>query len=203
MQALSKFTTVFVVVALLIACDDGQVDPPPPAVEIEEEVDEKEGSEEVEATGVDSAPSRRLTAEDLDTVGTRIARHGRLGVYMMGMMVTNSTAPLDGDEQITVFVPTDEAFAVHKEEGRLEGIFQKENHERAIQLLFHHMVPKRLTSRNLEEGTMTNILGNEVTIEVHDDTITYGGARVKMADLRAKNGIIHIVDDVVFPEDWE
>jgi uncharacterized surface protein with fasciclin (FAS1) repeats len=42
--------------------------------------------------------------------------------------------------------------------------------------------------------------GAEVPIEVKDGMVFVGGAKVTKADVKASNGVIHIIDTVMIPE---
>ena len=67
-------------------------------------------------------------------------------------------------------------------------------------LINYHIVPGKLTSVDLVESeTLTTIQGETLTVTVRDGVPFVNGARIVTADIPAKNGVIHIINDVLLP----
>ena len=104
---------------------------------------------------------------------------------------------LEGEGSFTVFAPTDEAFAALPA-GALEELLKPENKETLVQILTYHVVPETLMSTDLQAGEVKTVEGSTVTIEV-EDGVKVDQAEVVQADIKASNGVIHVIDKVIVP----
>lgn len=105
---------------------------------------------------------------------------------------------LKADGPITVFAPTDDAFAALPE-GTVESLLEPENIEDLKSILTYHVVAANAASSGLASGDVPTLNGKSVTIDVSEDGVKVNGASVVQADIIAKNGIIHVVDSVLLP----
>ncbi|WGH77475.1 fasciclin domain-containing protein [Jannaschia ovalis] len=107
---------------------------------------------------------------------------------------------LQGEGPLTVFAPTDDAFAALPE-GTVEELLMPENQERLQAILLYHVVPGAVMSGDLSDG-MTAATANEMELEISIDgsTVMVEGATVTSADIEASNGVIHVIDSVMLPE---
>jgi uncharacterized surface protein with fasciclin (FAS1) repeats len=97
----------------------------------------------------------------------------------------------------TVFAPTDAAFAALPA-GALQGLLAKPEELRSV-LLYHVVageVPASVAMGLSEAPTMN---GAKLTLHVADGQLHVDGATVTQADIRASNGVIHVIDAVVLP----
>lgn len=106
---------------------------------------------------------------------------------------------LKGEGPLTVFAPTDEAFA-KLPEGTVEDLLKEENQDKLVSILKYHVVSGKVmaeTAMTLTEAKTLN--GEKVSIEKKDSGLYVGGAKVVKADVKASNGVIHVVDSVILP----
>ncbi len=109
------------------------------------------------------------------------------------------TETLSGNTQITVFVPTDEAFAKLPKE-TLEKLLKPENKSALQQILTYHVVSGTVDSQSLTSGQVNTVEGSPVHVVVNQrDGIRVNKSRVIQADIEASNGIIHVIDTVLIP----
>lgn len=107
---------------------------------------------------------------------------------------------LNGTDNYTVFAPTNDAFAALAE-GTLETLLADPTGDLADILLYHVVAGKVDASAvvGLTEAVTAN--GAKVGIEVVDGkVILNGNAEVVVTDIMAKNGIIHVIDAVILPQ---
>jgi transforming growth factor-beta-induced protein len=108
------------------------------------------------------------------------------------------TATLQGDGPFTVFAPTDDAFAAIDPDA-LNALLADPPALAAI--LAYHVVPGALTAADVLASTsLSTVNGADATISLDGD----GNPRIDDAiiigtDIGAKNGIVHIIDRVIFP----
>ena len=108
---------------------------------------------------------------------------------------------LSGEDNYTVFAPTDEAFAAA---GINLADYDTEEEIAALaDILLYHVVAGEIASTGLAEGatTVTAANGDELTVTVAEGAVTVGseGATVVLADVPASNGVIHVIDKVIMP----
>ncbi len=107
---------------------------------------------------------------------------------------------LAGAEALTVFAPTDDAFAALPE-GTVEALLADIPTLTAI--LTNHAVAAAVASTDLTEGRayVETLAGTNITIELGTGVTVYGenSANVTAADVMATNGVIHVVDAVILP----
>lgn len=105
---------------------------------------------------------------------------------------------LKGEGPLTVFAPTDEAFAALPE-GTVESLLLPENKDQLIAILTYHVVAGKVMSTDLTDDMMAETLqGGELTIDL-DNGVMVNDATVTTADIEASNGVIHVVDKVILP----
>jgi uncharacterized surface protein with fasciclin (FAS1) repeats len=103
---------------------------------------------------------------------------------------------LSGDGPLTVFAPTDEAFAKLGEDTIKAVLADK---ELLTKILTYHVVSGRVTSGDVVKlQTAPTLQGQDVRIS------TMGGVRINdsmvvTADIETTNGIIHVIDAVLLP----
>lgn len=101
---------------------------------------------------------------------------------------------------LMVFAPTNDAFAALPE-GTVETLLKPENIDQLAHILKHHVTPGNYTKDFLKKfkklGQASNL---NVTIEVKGDDVFVGGAKI-LASVPAGNGIVHVVDKVIVPEE--
>ncbi|WP_206513328.1 fasciclin domain-containing protein [Pelagibacterium montanilacus] len=105
-------------------------------------------------------------------------------------------------DDITVFAPSDEAFAALPE-GTVEGLLEDTDALAAI--LTAHVVPSVIMSGDIAEGdTEVATLNEDAPLTVTNDgmsvTVSLSNtATVVTADVEASNGVIHVIDAVLLP----
>jgi len=97
----------------------------------------------------------------------------------------------------TVFAPTDEAFAKLGKE-KLADLEKPENKAKLEKLLKQHIVMGAHAAAAIEKMKSVKTLAEqEVAITVAEKVIKVGDAKVTKADVKAANGLIHVVDAVL------
>ena len=106
---------------------------------------------------------------------------------------------LKGKGPFTVFAPTDEAFAALPA-GTLEMLLKPENKDKLVAILTYHVVPGKVMSTDLSDGQKAKtVQGENVSVSIHGGSVKISGAKVIAADVKAKNGVVHVIDKVILP----
>ncbi|MEO0555639.1 MAG: fasciclin domain-containing protein [Bacteroidota bacterium] len=106
---------------------------------------------------------------------------------------------LKSDGPFTVFAPTDEAFAALPE-GTLESLLKPENKDQLVDILKYHVVSGKIMSTDLSNGQKaTTVQGEKIKVAIKSGGVKIENANVVAADVKAKNGVVHVIDAVILP----
>jgi uncharacterized surface protein with fasciclin (FAS1) repeats len=118
---------------------------------------------------------------------------------------------LQGKGPFTVFAPTNDAFA-KLPAGTVDTLLKPENKGQLTQVLTYHVVPGRLTAKDLmsavEKGggkaMLKTVEGNDLTVEIKDGAIWVwdakgDSAKITIKNVMQSNGVIHVIDTVLLP----
>lgn len=99
----------------------------------------------------------------------------------------------------TVFAPTDEAFA-QLPAGTLDDLLKPENKSKLQAILTYHVVAGKVMSMDAAKlNSAKTVNGESFTIRPGKKGIMVDEATVVKADIRASNGVIHVIDRVIMP----
>ncbi len=121
-----------------------------------------------------------------------------LSTFLTAVKAADLVETLSGDEAVTVFAPSNDAFAALPA-GQLESLLMPENKDQLVKILSYHVVPGKLISIDITDGASATVQGEEVEVAVTDSGVKVNDATVTTADVEATNGVIHIIDRVVMP----
>ena len=140
--------------------------------------------------------------EEIDTEAFTIAEltdnSDSFTILAAALAAADLTTVLAGEGPYTVFAPTDEAFEALPE-GAIEQLLMPENKDVLVQVLSYHVVPGAMLSTDLASGDIATVEGSDVTLGVEADGVTVNNANVFVPDVKASNGVIHIIDSVIVP----
>jgi len=102
----------------------------------------------------------------------------------------------------TVFAPTDDAFAALPA-ATLQQLQQPENRETLVKILTYHVVSGAVTASQLTNGELKTVEERPVNIQIDsaNNQVSVNSARVIQADVKASNGVIHAINQVLIPPD--
>ena len=104
----------------------------------------------------------------------------------------------------TVFAPTNDAFAALLEDLDLtkEELLELDN---LADILLYHVVPVRAFASDLSDGqTLPTALDSaSLTVSISNGTVNINESEVTAANIVASNGVIHVLDAVLIPEEEE
>ena len=138
-----------------------------------------------------------LPSEDkLPAVATKA---GKFNTLIAAAKAAGLVDALSGDKPLTVFAPTDEAFAKVPKE-TLESLLKPENKEKLKSILLYHVVDGRVYSEDaVGAKSAATLQGGKVEISVKDGAAYVNSAKILATDVDASNGVIHIIDSVILP----
>ena len=119
---------------------------------------------------------------------------------------------LSGTGPFTVFAPTNDAFA-KLPAGTVDTLTQPENKAQLTKILTYHVVPGRLSAKDIEKmikkgngtATLTTVQGETLKAMMPSKgmiTLTDekgGTSNITTADVFQSNGVVHVIDTVLMP----
>ncbi|MEM8757183.1 MAG: fasciclin domain-containing protein [Planctomycetota bacterium] len=106
---------------------------------------------------------------------------------------------LVGAGPLTVFAPTDEAFA-KLGEATMASLLDPENRGTLTDILTYHVVTDRVYANDLlASGSVETATGEALAAEIRDGQAFINDSRIVATDLDASNGVVHVIDAVLIP----
>lgn len=126
---------------------------------------------------------------------------GQFTTLLAAVEAAGLTQTLLGRGPLTVFAPTDEAFK-RLPSGTVEELLKPENRERLRTLLTYHVVAGRVTAAQARTVRTAETVANlPIRVSEADGLLRINDATVRIADIPASNGLIHVIDRVLTPPD--
>lgn len=131
------------------------------------------------------------------------ASDDRFSTLVSAVQAAGLVETLSGPGPFTVYAPLDTAFAALPQ-GTLETILQPENRAQLIDVLLYHVDDRKLTSHDFAAGAnyyKPLLASDRLCITSHGGVTIADGtgqtASVVVADIKADNGVIHVIDKVL------
>jgi uncharacterized surface protein with fasciclin (FAS1) repeats len=135
-----------------------------------------------------------------DIVDTAVAA-GSFNTLAKALQAAGLVETLKGKGPYTVFAPTDEAFA-KLPPSTLEDLLKPENKQKLQRILTYHVVSGRITAAEVVKlPSAKAVSGDTIRIKAEGGTVTVDDAKVVKTDISASNGVIHVIDSVILPDD--
>lgn len=137
-----------------------------------------------EATAPKTIVQTAVAAGSFKTLASLLKKAGLVGT-------------LQGKGPFTVFAPTDAAFA-KLPKATLAALAKNKAKLRSV-LLYHVVKGNVSAAKVVTLRSAKTLNGKAVAIRVNGGNVLVGGARVTTADVKASNGVIHVVNKVLIP----
>lgn len=103
---------------------------------------------------------------------------------------------LRGAGPYTVFAPTDDAFKAVPAKTMAELAANKQLLQA---VLTYHVLAGSVASGDVKNGNVKSLEGSNLALSKAGTFVTVEDAVVTQADLRASNGVVHVIDKVLLP----
>ena len=148
------------------------------------------------------APFRQITAAPGQNLVAVLQASGQFTTLLKAITATNLTTVFQRPGALTVFAPTDAAFAALPAD-QLQTLMQPANASQLQQLVLLHVVNTPITSAQLLNHSATNVAtvatGKQVHLDGSAGSIKVDGASVLQPDVKASNGTVFVIDQVLSP----
>jgi uncharacterized surface protein with fasciclin (FAS1) repeats len=144
------------------------------------------------ARNSNTAPARNI-------VDTAIAA-GNFTTFAAAVRAAGLTDAVSAKGPFTVFAPTEDAFK-KLPSGAWDSLLKDSAKLKAV--LNYHIVSGYFTARDVKSGEVMTLQGSTLTAAASPGELRVNGARITQADLTATNGILHAIDAVILPKNWQ
>ncbi|MDR6625950.1 fasciclin domain-containing protein [Caulobacter segnis] len=158
-------------------------------------------------TATDTAPAAQAPAAASpvvakgDLIQTAQAS-GQFSTFLKAVSSVNLTSVLKTNQNLTLFAPTDAAFAALPADQR-DKLMAPENGPMLQKVLTYHLINAKVDSSKINgaKGEVKSVEGSPLMLDGSGATPMVDGANIVQADVMASNGVLHVVDKVLLPKD--
>jgi uncharacterized surface protein with fasciclin (FAS1) repeats len=125
-----------------------------------------------------------------------IAKTPNLSIATKLIKEAGLASTLSGDGPLTVFAPSDDAFKALPASTLSE---LSKNKELLATVLTYHVLPAEIASQSVANGSQKTLNGASVAIYRSGTFLTIESALVTQADIKTANGMVDVIDTVLFP----
>jgi uncharacterized surface protein with fasciclin (FAS1) repeats len=131
------------------------------------------------------------------------ASAGQFNTLLAAATAAGLAPALSGHTKLTVFAPTDAAFAALPA-GTVENLLKPENKDKLVALLKYHVVAGEVYAKDIPVGfsivpTLKESGDKTITTSKFGSNVRIDFAKVVTADIQTSNGVIHVIDRVLMP----
>jgi uncharacterized surface protein with fasciclin (FAS1) repeats len=131
-----------------------------------------------------------------DPVATAASNNPLLKTLVAAVGEAGLVDTLNSAEALTVFAPTDDAFAAIPKKDLNALLADK---EALTTVLTHHVVGERLSPEDVAAEHET-LAGDMLTVEGEGENFTIGDASVVCGNVQTANATVYVVDQVLMPQ---
>jgi len=124
------------------------------------------------------------------------ASSGSFNTLVAAVKAAGLVDALSAEGPLTVFAPTDEAFA-KLPAGTVEALLADK--EKLTAILTYHVVAGKVTAKDVMGMTSATTAQGEKLAFDTSNGVMVNNAKVVKADIMASNGVIHVIDTVLIP----
>ena len=129
-----------------------------------------------------------------DIVDTAV-NAGNFKTLVAALKAADLVKTLKGKGPFTVFAPTDEAFAkIPKAD--LDALLADK--EKLSAVLTYHVVSGKVMAKDVKAGDVATVNGKTIKVTT-DGGVSVNTSKVTATDIKASNGVIHVIDTVLMP----
>ncbi len=143
-----------------------------------------------------AAPAKQAGMNDKNIVQTAVAS-GQFTTLVSLVKQAGLAGALSAPGQLTVFAPTDAAFA-KVPKATLAALGKNKTLLKSV-LLYHVANGKVPAAKVVTLKSVKTLQGGALSIRVTGGKVFIGGAKVVTPDVIASNGVIHVINKVLIP----
>ncbi len=125
---------------------------------------------------------------------------GKFNTLLVAAKKAGLVRALSKKHPITVFAPTDHAFS-KLPAGTVEELIKPKNRHKLRKILLYHVVKGRIYAKDIPHKPIyvKTLSGKKLKVRRGLFSVKINNARVRAADVKASNGVIHVINRVLLP----
>jgi uncharacterized surface protein with fasciclin (FAS1) repeats len=147
--------------------------------------------------GVPASGPGSLAAIADEPVATAASQNPALSTLVTAVTQAGLVDTLNSAQNITVFAPTNDAFAKIPQDTLAQVLADK---QALTKILTYHVVEQRRTPAQLDMGTLPTLQGGTISTAKAGDTYTANDARVVCGNVQTRNATVYLIDTVLMPK---
>ena len=141
-----------------------------------------------------------LPPEPSNDIASVAKEAGSFKTLLAAVEAAGLTKVLTGEKPVTVFAPTDQAFAALPD-GTVESLLKPENRDQLIAILSLHLVSGKVSAGDALNTKKAKSLSNgALKFGIIDGVFKVNNATIVKTDVLCDNGVIHVIDSVLLPK---
>jgi uncharacterized surface protein with fasciclin (FAS1) repeats len=156
-------------------------------------MDQSKGTSATEAT-------RNISAIPAKNVVDMATAAGNFTAFVSCLKTAGMTDAFTGKGPFTLLAPTDEAFR-KLPAGALDALLKDSGKLKSV--LNYHVISGARKANDVKSGEVMTLQGTTASFVATGTEVRINGARVTQRDIIASNGVIHAIDTVILPKDWQ
>ncbi len=133
-----------------------------------------------------------------DTIAAVVSKDPQFSTLLTALKVAGLDKTLAGKGPFTVFAPTNAAFAKIPK-ATLKALLK--NKKQLTKVLTYHVVSGSVMAADvMKMKTAKTVEGSSAMVSVMGKNVMIDKATVTKADIKASNGVIHVIDTVLMPK---
>ncbi|MEV0585449.1 fasciclin domain-containing protein [Nonomuraea sp. NPDC050310] len=146
--------------------------------------------------GVPASGKGSFTGMAADPVATAASNNPALSTLVAAVRKAGLVDTLNGADGITVFAPTNQAFAKIPKKTLKRVLADR---KKLTGILAHHVVQGRKSPADLRMGSFTTLQGSKVRTSGSGSTYKIGRAKVVCGNVATRNATVYLIDTVLMP----
>jgi uncharacterized surface protein with fasciclin (FAS1) repeats len=147
--------------------------------------------------GVPASGPGSLAVIANEPVATAASQNPELSTLVTAVTKAGLVDTLNNAPAITVFAPTNEAFAKIPADTLAKVLADK---QALTSILTYHVVQQRQGPTDLDSGTLTTLQGGAIRTAKSGDTYTANNAHVVCGNVKTRNATVYLIDTVLMPK---
>lgn len=145
-------------------------------------------------------PAPDFTASTEQDIVAVVSSRAELSTFVSALKATDLVSALQEPGSLTVFAPTNDAFS-QLPPGRLADLLKPTNKATLKAILTYHIAAEAHQAEDIAVlDWVATLNGSDIKITKTDNGLMTDTAMIIAADIRCRNGIIHLIDTVLLPE---
>lgn len=128
----------------------------------------------------------------------------RFSTFLTFLKASGLDTSVEYVEGYTIFLPTNQAFEDMKL-GELSQLTNPENKIKLVEFVKHYIIPQKVLKNQFNSSQVITVSEDKsikINTELNGQHVAIGGANIIASDIESKNGIIHVIDQLVTPTDY-